>query len=308
MEANANRITTRRAAIAHLVVLAWGAILVPATEGAEPSKAAFAEGRLWRIAKPGVGDSYAFGTIHVADSRVSAIPDAVGDAIARTGTLAMELPPVEVVEAQLFELEQQDDGGRLEPLIGPDAFDLVRRELALNGTPERVVERLKPWAAMMRLTWGRPRGDTRSLDENLLMVARERRMRLISLESVDEQIAAFDAIPLDAQVALLRNALAHRDALEGATEPAIEAWQRGDLAALARMPERIGGQFPGMAPHYAQLTRHLVEDRTVLMHHRLFLPLRSGRVFVAVGALHLYGDRGLLAMLVRDGYRVTRVW
>jgi uncharacterized protein YbaP (TraB family) len=29
---------------------------------------------------------------------------------------------------------------------------------------------------------------------------------------------------------------------------------------------------------------------------------------VAIGAAHLYGERGLLAMLQRDGYRVTRIW
>jgi uncharacterized protein YbaP (TraB family) len=40
----------------------------------------------------------------------------------------------------------------------------------------------------------------------------------------------------------------------------------------------------------------------------LIVPLRGGRVFVAVGALHLYGDKGLLAMIARDKYRVTRLF
>ena len=52
----------------------------------------------------------------------------------------------------------------------------------------------------------------------------------------------------------------------------------------------------------------IIDDRTVLMHHRLFLPLRGGGTFVAVGAMHLYGHQGLLAMLQRDGYRVRRIW
>ena len=44
------------------------------------------------------------------------------------------------------------------------------------------------------------------------------------------------------------------------------------------------------------------------MHHRLALPLASGAVFVAVGAMHLHGPRGLLAAVAGDGYRVERVW
>ena len=40
----------------------------------------------------------------------------------------------------------------------------------------------------------------------------------------------------------------------------------------------------------------------------LALPLRSGKVLVAIGALHLHGGKGLLALLRADGYRVVKVW
>ena len=36
--------------------------------------------------------------------------------------------------------------------------------------------------------------------------------------------------------------------------------------------------------------------------------LRQGNAFVAVGALHLYGDKGILSLLERDGWRVTRLY
>ena len=55
------------------------------------------------------------------------------------------------------------------------------------------------------------------------------------------------------------------------------------------------------------LLKHVVTDRNVLLAHRLHLPLRRGRVFVAVGALHLYGSDGLLALVQRQGFRVSRV-
>jgi uncharacterized protein YbaP (TraB family) len=36
--------------------------------------------------------------------------------------------------------------------------------------------------------------------------------------------------------------------------------------------------------------------------------LRRGDVFVALGALHLYGPQGVLAQLEQDGYRAVRVF
>jgi hypothetical protein len=36
--------------------------------------------------------------------------------------------------------------------------------------------------------------------------------------------------------------------------------------------------------------------------------LDAGGAFVAVGALHLYGDRGILSLLRQQGYRITRVY
>ena len=81
-----------------------------------------------------------------------------------------------------------------------------------------------------------------------------------------------------------------------------------DLAALASINRAAAGDDPDLRRHYAVLTQQLVSNRSVLMAHRLFLPLKRGRVFVAVGALHLYGANGLLAQLRAQGYRPRRVY
>lgn len=270
--------------------------------------AAFTEGHLWRISKPGAADSFVLGTIHIADPRIAAIPKPALDALARSRVLALELAPGGVAEAVAFEQETQDDGRRLEPLIGADAYARLEAELLAAAIPKRVIETMKPWAAMMKVAQAAPPAGMLSLDEQLFVAARERRMPVMSLEMLEEQIAAFDAIPLDSQVALLKHVLAHRDAVAATIEPTIDAWLRGDLLALARVEDRVDALYPGMGRHYRQLAKHIIDDRTVLMHHRLYLPLRSGRVFVAIGMSHLHGEAGLLAMLQRDGFRVTRIW
>jgi uncharacterized protein len=265
----------------------------------------FVEGLLWRIAKRGVPDSYAFGTIHIADPRVG-ITKPVADALVRSRTLALELIDG-VVDDRVFDLEQLPEGRRLQPLIGDADYARVRVELAAQDVPERVIERMKPWAAMMKVGRAPVRNGETSLDQQLLSAARARGLKIVPLELVDEQIAAFDAVPLETQVALLKHVLADRPALETGIEPTIRAWLRGDLARLARLEAGSHDQFSDMYRHYKLLTKHIIHDRNIVMHHRLFMPLRSGRVFVAVGALHLHGEKGLLALIARDGYRITRL-
>lgn len=283
-------------------------LLAAAVAAASDSGSAFDHGRLWRISRPGIADSYVLGTIHIADERVAGIAAPVAKALERARTVAMELVPGPAVAEAMDDLETLADGARLEPLIGSAAYAQLREELLRQGMGEETIGRMKPWAAMLRITRSAPAHGARSLDENLFAAARAQRVNVWSLESAEEQAASFDAVPLDTQVALLSHTLARRDLPLAASESAISNWLRGDLGGLARLPARAGQRFPHLRVHYARLVKHIIHDRTVLLHHRLFLPLRSGRVFVAVGATHLQGDLGLLAMLRRDGYRVTRVW
>ena len=100
-------------------------------------------------------DSFVFGTIHIPDPRV-VIAKPVGEALARSRMLALELGSG-VANEEVFELEQFRDGQRLQPLIGDEAFKQVRIELAAQDIPERVIERMKPWAAMIKVSRGKPR-------------------------------------------------------------------------------------------------------------------------------------------------------
>jgi uncharacterized protein YbaP (TraB family) len=295
----------RRAVLAIGAAAALGRFGGVRASGNGPKR--FDAGLLWRVARDGKPDSYVFGTIHLADPRVAEPSAAVLAALSRSRTLAMELVVDAMLDTSVFDLEQLENNQMLESLIGADAYAQTRALLIERGVPERVIERMKPWAAMLAVASAGPRDASLTLDARLLAAARRARLRIQSLELVEEQIASFDTIPLASQITLLKHALANPEILAAENRTMIQAWVKGDLAELARFPERMGSQFPGMARHYRELMRHLVYDRTVLMHHRLALPLRSGGVFVAIGALHLQGEKGLLALLEEDGYRVTRI-
>ena len=52
----------------------------------------------------------------------------------------------------------------------------------------------------------------------------------------------------------------------------------------------------------------MINARNRLMARRMIARLKAGGAFVAVGAAHLPGKRGILSLLVRQGYRISRVY
>lgn len=298
----ARRLVLRVAGLALMLAAASATALA-----AEP----YRHGLLWRLDKPGVPSSWVYGTLHSSDPRVTVLPHPVERAFASARAFAMEIYLSEVEEAGFFDAMQFDDQRRLPPLLGDEAYGRLREVLGERVPQDEVLARTKPWAALLRV--GAARATTRArdgptLDRRLFAAARQRGMTVVGLESLDEQVAAFDAIPLATQVALLRHALDHLPELDAQLEPAIQAWLSRDLARLAKLSAEAAGGDAELARHYAELTHQLIENRSVLMAHRLFLPLQHGRVFVAVGALHLYGSKGLLALLREQGYRPHRVY
>ncbi|HVP88594.1 MAG TPA: TraB/GumN family protein [Casimicrobiaceae bacterium] len=293
-------LTASRAAL----IFALGVVLRASAGTAQP----FEHGLLWRLEKPGAAPSWVYGTLHSSDPRVTALPAPVAGAFAAARSFAMEIYLTDVEGAAFAEATQFDDGRRLAPLLGEDAYGRLRELLGASAPPEEVLARTKPWAALLRIDAARARSDGPTLDRRLYLSARERRMTILGLEDLDEQVAALDSIPMPTQVAIVKHTLDHLSEIEAQAEPAIRAWLARDLAALADINAKIAGRDAELARHYAALTHALIENRSVLMAHRLFLPLARGGVFVAVGALHLYGRKGLLALLSAQGYRVRRVY
>lgn len=268
----------------------------------------FAQGTLWRISRPGVQSSYVFGTIHLADPRVLEVPEPVLQALEHARSFAMEVPNWEGHDWRMYEAAQLPGRGRLEALIGAAAFEQLRVALAPRAIPDPVIARLKPWAALANIAVTPEDYEGATLDQKLFALALARRLRIEALEGTEEHIAVFDGIPLETQIAMLRHTLEQRDYLVSMIEPTLQAWLRRDLAGIRAVNERIVARFPDMAPHYALFIRHLVDNRSVVMAHRLYMKLRAGGVFVAVGATHLYGESGLLRLIEKQGYRLQRVY
>ena len=88
-------------------------------------------------------------------------------------------------------------------------------------------------------------------------------------------------------------------------EAITERYLAGDLAGILELSrEQLPNSDDGL---HARLMTRLIDDRNRRFAARLGETLSAGSAFVAVGALHLPGEAGLVALLQAEGYRVTLV-
>ena len=277
------------------------------TQARAADDGAFDQGLLWRIEKAGAPASHLFGTIHLADPRVTALPDPVRQRFDAAKSFAME---VQLDQSNLLMLAARmvyTDGRDLPGVAGEALFRQVAPELEKIGLPAELARAFKPWAVMMLLEMP-AQESTDVLDMKLYRAATAQGKSLHYLETVDEQIDSLDGMSDVDQVALMRHAFEARKDLSRETERMLQAYLQRDLAELWRIGEEDVAAQPELKPLQAAFVRRLLVERNLRMVGRMQPLLAAGNTFVAVGALHLYGEQGILNLLIRAGYRVSRIY
>ena len=267
-----------------------------------PGEAEFDQGLLFRIQTESGSVSYLFGTIHSEDPRVTALPKQVRSAFEDSERLALEVDmnPLAIlasVSAMLL-----DEGQELGDLVGDDLYARCQQAAADAGIPEVALKRYKPWAVAVLLSL--PPVETGDfLDILLYKSAAAEGKQVVGLETVEEQIGAFDGLPLADQIVLLEDALDNLERLPMLFDALIEAYLRRDLAALEKLGTENFQGDPGVTQRFQESA---IFSRNRRMVERLEPYLEDGDIFAAVGALHLPGSQGMLNLLRQRGYLVEK--
>jgi uncharacterized protein YbaP (TraB family) len=264
----------------------------------------FKQGILWKIEHDGVAPSYLFGTIHVSDARVAALPKAVKQAFDSAKSFTTEMVVDSAAESYFVHAMTLKPGNDLRDVLGDELYAKAVAAMQDRGVPPDMTRRLKPWGVLITLIVPEPTGEP-ILDRRLQELAAERKKPVRQLESVQEQVAVFDEMPLNVQIAMLESAIDHHDELPRLIERTIEDYLARDLDSLWKLNELYGDDA---REHYDYFVERVLFTRNVRMADRVKKQLKEGGAFIAVGALHLYGEKGVPALLKKAGYHVSRVY
>jgi uncharacterized protein len=276
------------------------------------------EGLLWRIEKPGLAPSYLYGTMHsTADGPMRLAREAAPYAQKATA-VATELgdldsaKKIEIGASMLREAMSPDADTFADLIEGADA-KRVETMLAAKGTPAEMAHHLKLW--MLAVAASLPKceleGQAKGLpevDESFARIAEAHHIPVIGLESVEEQMRVIASIT-PALAASQLKAIARGGALaDGGYGTLLSLYLQKRPAAALAVLDAAPGVTPEERAASEELTRRLLSDRNDVMAERAEPYLEKGGIFVAVGALHLPGKRGLIEILRGKGYQLTKVW
>lgn len=265
-------------------------------------------GLLWKIEKQGMVASYLYGTMHVGNPEVVKLSPEVEQAFVQSDHFVMEVLLNFQAMGYMASASFFNDGRTLKDIMGrPEykrLFGLINKRLFIS--PD-VMNHMKPWAVLMLLMMP---ADQRvqsevALDMVLYRRASQRRIRLTGLETVQEQVAVFESMTLQDQLWMLNRSVEDIDNIDAQLPEMLNAYLNRNLAQLVKIQQKFMYEDSMIDDRFLY---QLLDIRNIKMAQRIEPVLEQGNAFIAIGALHLPGEAGILHLLEQQGYKVTSIY
>lgn len=271
----------------------------------------------WKIERDGRPTSYLFGTVHLTDERVTKLSPAVLSALKEAKAVALEVADLSenataAVIAQSAPLAMYSDGRRLDQMLSPSEYETVKNVVARSGLPADLAALFKPWIVSMILSVSdcertKVQEGKRVLDMKIAETGKSRGIPVVGLETIPDQLAALAAVPENQQLDMLRVSLKFAHRMNDLMETLVQLYLDRRITAALPLQLAMARQAGIGEGAFAGFQQKLLTERNQKMISVAEPLLNEGGVFIAVGALHLPGKDGLVALLRQAGYTVTAV-
>lgn len=262
---------------------------------------------LWKIEKDNIpAPSYLYGTIHIIPQEDFFYPEGTLSAIESSKKMVFEIDMNEMTDMgaqmQLMQKAMMSDGKTLKDLLTDDEYKMVSAHFEKMGLPMMMFERMKPafltvFASDDMSPTALQDGSMKSYETEFMKIAQGKKMEMGGLESIDYQLSVFDSIPYETQATMLVESIQSSGDGESEMDQMIKVYKSQDLEGMAEMfsDESLG-------------------DMDILLNNRnknwipiMMESMKEKPTFFAVGAGHLVGELGVIALLRKQGYKVTPI-
>jgi hypothetical protein len=264
---------------------------------------------LYKIEKNGI-DSYLFGTVHVGDASMKGLPKNVTAAIDKSSKVIVE---VDISKLTARQIQQRSmpfmmlaNGKTLQTELSKQNYNKLKDYFAKKSIDIAMFNGLKPWAVMITMmqTEFQNAGysDKTGIDKQVLTYAHANNIAVGELETLEQQLHMFDGMVLLSNEMITETFEQLAD-IETYLIKLVNAWKNGDMKILT---DYYNISFDDSS--YGKTSEQvMLIDRNNNWIKQLTPRLKNERLFIAVGALHLPEQHGLIKQLQNKGFSVTRL-
>lgn len=264
---------------------------------------------LWEISGKGLTTpSWLYGTIHLIGKEDFFLTDSTKAFIDRSEMVTFEINMEDMTDlsAQLGLLMQafMEGGKTLKDLLSEEDYKLVQEHFQEIGLPLFMFERIKPMFLTVMASGdmsptAMSSGDMLSYEMEIMELAQKTKKKMGGLESMEFQMSVFDSIPYDAQAQMLVESIKSTEAGDEEFSKMVELYKKQDIQGMVKMM----GNDEGISEY---------EDLLLNTRNKNWIPvmgemMQAQPTFFAVGAGHLGGENGVVALLRKEGYTVKPV-
>lgn len=251
--------------------------------------------------------SYLYGTMHVADERVFRFGDSVMVKFNQCRVYAGELDMDKIGPFEALKLVMMPKDTSLNMLLSEEDYQFVKKRATEEmGSMAVVIDRIKPLfsSALISEKGAQKTGGTNNdslelLDQYLQKLAKKRKMKVIGIETVQEQISAIDKMPLKDQAEILLSSLKEEPKADQFLEEMYELYQNQDLEGIHKLV--VSSEMPDM------FSESILTNRNYVMAGRISGLITKAPTFIGIGTAHLPGEEGVIELLRKKGYHVRPV-
>jgi uncharacterized protein YbaP (TraB family) len=254
------------------------------------------------------GTLYLVGSVHVLSSDFYPLNATLESAYKESNLLVEEIDLGEGgagSQMQMLQRGMLPSSTTLQKVLTPGTYALLTKHATAAGIPMEPMQLLKPWMVALMLEameWQKAGLDPEmGLDKHFYDRAQADHKTVQGLETIDYQLSRFDEMPAAEQDHLLAQTLNDVDTEQAEMGKLVAAWRIGDVATVERI---VLSSLKSEPKLYERL---LVERNRNWIPKLEALFNRTGKALIVVGAAHLVGPDGLVAMLKAKGYTVEQM-
>ncbi|MEQ8476043.1 MAG: TraB/GumN family protein [Fulvivirga sp.] len=258
---------------------------------------------LWKIeGKDLKKASYLYGTIHAICKDDFFLTDAVNSAQSETELTVLELDMDDPQFMQKMQTHMMNPGMKnISEEFTEDQKAAADKFFAANyGAGLAQLGILKPFGLLaMVIQKAIPCETIESYEQTFIKNAKNREVEVVGLETMEFQATLFDNEPMAEQISLLMQSI--EDAEKGTEDfnRLVKAYKDQDLKAMSDLMLE--------SPEYAKYEDLMLNDRNKDWIPKIEAFVKEQPTFIAVGALHLAGENGVIQLLKKEGYKVTPI-